>query len=199
MRIRLVVLIAALVLAPPTRAEEQAPEAVIGDLYAALLLVMKRNDALSFAERAEVLAPVLDRVYDFALMTRVAVGRPWGELAADARARTIDAFRRLSIATYASRFASFDGEAFEVIGTRSTDAGDVVVATRIVPDGEEPVALDYLMRRGESGWRIADVYLTGTVSELATKRSEFAALLKQGGIEGLIAALRDKAEALARP
>jgi len=39
------------------------------------------------------------------------------------------------------------------------------------------VVLSYLVRGG----RIVDIYLTGTISELASRRSEFASLLRQGG------------------
>ena len=45
-------------------------------------------------------------------------------------------------------------------------------------------------------WQIADVYLNGTISELATRRSEFAAILRTRGINGLIAMLNTKADAL---
>ena len=41
-----------------------------------------------------------------------------------------------------------------------------------------------------------DVYLDGTISELAIRHSEFAAILKSQGIDGLIAALNRKADIL---
>jgi hypothetical protein len=39
-------------------------------------------------------------------------------------------------------------------------------------------------------------YLDGAISEVATRRSEFAAILKREGIDGLIAALNRKADTL---
>lgn len=179
----------------PARAEDMAPEAVVGELYQTLLAVMREGK--DFAGRAETLEPVLDRVYNFPLMTRLAVGKAWSGAGDQTKDRVTGAFRRLSIATYANQFTSFDGEEFAVLGSRSTDSGDVVVATHIAPAGGEAVIIDYLIRRGEDGWRIADVYLTGTISELATKRSEFAGIIKSGGLEGLITALEVKADALA--
>ena len=44
---------------------------------------------------------------------------------------------------------------------------------------------------------ISDVYLDGAISEVATRRSEFAAILKTEGIDGLISALNRKTEVLA--
>jgi MlaC protein len=45
-------------------------------------------------------------------------------------------------------------------------------------------------------WLISDIYLDGAISEVATRRSEFAAILKNDGIDGLIAALNRKADIL---
>jgi NAD(P)-dependent dehydrogenase (short-subunit alcohol dehydrogenase family) len=53
-----------------------------------------------------------------------------------------------------------------------------------------------MMRRDGEGWRISDIYLDGAISEVATRRSEFAAILKNDGIDGLIAALNRKADIL---
>jgi phospholipid transport system substrate-binding protein len=48
------------------------------------------------------------------------------------------------------------------------------------------------MRRSGDNWLIFDIYLDGAISEVATRRSEFAAILKTEGIDGLIAALNRK-------
>ena len=58
------------------------------------------------------------------------------------------------------------------------------------------MAINYLMHQQDRSWRIADVYLTGTVSELATRRSEFTAILARQGVDGLVATLDRKTEML---
>jgi phospholipid transport system substrate-binding protein len=52
------------------------------------------------------------------------------------------------------------------------------------------------MRRNGDTWLISDIYLDGAISEVATRRSEFATILKNGGIDGLVAALNSKTDAL---
>jgi phospholipid transport system substrate-binding protein len=59
------------------------------------------------------------------------------------------------------------------------------------------VQLDYVMRAGADGWRIIDVLLNGTISEMAERRSEFSAALRDGGAAGLISLLRQKTVQLA--
>ena len=54
-----------------------------------------------------------------------------------------------------------------------------------------------MMRLNGDNWLVFDIYLDGAISEVATRRSEFAAILKTEGIDGLISALDRKAEILA--
>ena len=53
-----------------------------------------------------------------------------------------------------------------------------------------------MMGRSGESWLISDIYLDGAISEVATRRSEFAAIRKSDGIDGLIAALNRKADIL---
>jgi transposase-like protein len=59
---------------------------------------------------------------------------------------------------------------------------------QIIKANAEPVKVDYLMRRNGEAWLIADIYFDGAISEVATRRSEFAAISRSQGIDGLIAA-----------
>jgi len=87
------------------------------------------------------------------------------------------------------------GQKFEVTSERPAPAG-VIVKSQIVKANGEPVKIDYLMHRSNDSWLISDIYLDGAISEVATRRSEFAAILKTEGIDGLIAALNRKADLL---
>jgi phospholipid transport system substrate-binding protein len=98
-------------------------------------------------------------------------------------------------AIYADRFDSYDGQKLEVTGEQPAPSG-VMVKSRIVKANGEPVKIDYMMRRNGESWLISDIYLDSAISEVATRRSEFAAILKKDGIDGLIAALNRKADIL---
>jgi phospholipid transport system substrate-binding protein len=54
------------------------------------------------------------------------------------------------------------------------------------------VQINYLVRGG----RVIDVYFNGTVSDLATRRDEFASILAGGGADALVKALRERTDAL---
>ena len=71
-----------------------------------------------------------------------------------------------------------------------------MVRSQIIKANGEPVKVDYMMRRDGESWLIQDIYLDGVISEIATRRSEFAAILKTDGVGGLIAALNRKTDML---
>jgi phospholipid transport system substrate-binding protein len=91
--------------------------------------------------------------------------------------------------------STYHGQKLQVTGQDPAPAGVIVRSTIIKADGD-PVKVDYLMHRNGSSWLISDIYLDGTISELATRRSEFAAIIRSQGIDGLIEALNRKADML---
>jgi phospholipid transport system substrate-binding protein len=194
-RFVLVLLVVAVnsILRPTAWGQDAAPAATARALCDALLNAMKMGPSLVFAEREKLLAPEIQRDLDLSLMTRIAVGPSWRNLSpADAK-ELVDAFSDYSIATYAERFKGYSGERFEVDPTPTpTPRGDSIVHTKLFTGGPNPVQLDYLMRKTGEQWRIIDVYLNGTISEMAARRSEYSATISQGGAPALIALLRKK-------
>jgi phospholipid transport system substrate-binding protein len=164
-------------------------------LYDVLLNTMKNGRALGQSGRFSQLAPVIRRSFDIAWMARLAVGPSWASLSEVQRQQITESFGRYISAVYADRFDSYDGQKLEVTGEQSTPFG-VMVKSRIIKANGDPVEVDYMLHGDDGRWLIADIYLDGTISEVATRRSEFAAILRRDGIDGLIAALDRKAGAL---
>jgi phospholipid transport system substrate-binding protein len=168
----------------------------VRSLYSTLLAAMRNGPALGPRGRYAQIEPVVRRVFDIPLMTKVAVGPEWAVLSVPQRQQVTDAFARYIAAVYAERFDSYSGEQLLVTGEEHSPGG-AIITSRIVKSDGEPVNINYLMRDNGGIWQIADVYLDGTISELATRRSEFGDILRRSGIEGLIQALNGKAAALA--
>jgi phospholipid transport system substrate-binding protein len=164
-------------------------------LYDALLGTMKNGRTLGQSGRFTQLEPVIRRTFDIPAMARLSLGPSWAALGEAQRQQVIDSFGRYISAIYADRFDSYGGQKLQVTGEQPNPGG-VMVTSQIVKANGEPVKVDYLMRRTGAGWLIADIYLDGAISEVATRRSEFAAILKNDGIDGLVAALNRKADIL---
>jgi phospholipid transport system substrate-binding protein len=179
----------------PVHAAPSSSGDTVQGLYDTLLSTMKNGRTLGQSGRFTKLEPVIRRSFDIASMARLAVGPTWAGLSETQRQQVTESFGRYISAIYADRFDSYAGQRLEVTGEQPS-AGGVMVKSQIVKANGEPVKVDYMMRRNGDSWLISDIYLDGAISEVATRRSEFAAILKNDGIDGLIAALNRKADIL---
>lgn len=168
------------------------PRAIVERLNDMLLQVMKNAAQLEFQGRYDVLAPLLERSFAFAEMTRIAAGQHWSRLDQTQRDRLVERFTQMSIATFAARFDGYSGERFEILGEDEMPRGRALVRSRIVRPSSETVPLNYVFADVNGDWRIVDVYLKGTISELATYRSEFVSVLGREGFDELIRRIDDK-------
>jgi phospholipid transport system substrate-binding protein len=170
----------------------ETPRGVAEELDAALLKAMRNAKALGYEGRYQLLAPVLEATFDFSYMARVSVGRYWRKMDEAQRARLIEAFGKLSIATFAARFDGYGGETFKVLGQEDQPRGVILVVNHLVKSDGEAVPINYLMRKQKERWRIVDVFLEAKYSELAIKRSEYTSVYKRDGFSGLIAIMESK-------
>jgi phospholipid transport system substrate-binding protein len=169
----------------------------IETLHESLLDVMQHAVELGYEGRADKLAPVIPAHFDVPFMAEKSVGRHWRTASEDERKRFLDVFRRFMIANYAGQFDGFSGQSFETLGQEPARLDTVLVKTRLLNPKDEDVELNYRMRDVDGKWKIIDVYLDGTVSELALRRSEFSGIAKREGMDALIAAIESRIADLA--
>jgi len=170
----------------------EPPQGVVRAYYEVLLGVMKEAGKLGFAGRYERLKPAVEKVFNLPLMTRLAVGPGWESLTPAQQQQMVAFFADLTVATYANRFDGYDGETFEVVPDTVSSPSGTMVQSRLIKKQGDPIVLNYLMRDSGGSWQAIDVFLGGTVSELATRRSEFTSVLRRDGAEGLLSLLRQR-------
>jgi phospholipid transport system substrate-binding protein len=156
---------------------------------------MRDGRVLGQSGRYARLAPVVDRTFDILFMTRLGIGPSWRTLTPTQQQQLVAAFAHYIGATYADRFDTYSGEQLQITGERPNGT-DVMVQTKIVKSNGEATRLDYLMRQDQGSWRISDVYLDGSISQLAVHRTEFHSILQREGVDGLVMALNRKVDLL---
>lgn len=182
---------------PEAKPAASAATATVEALHAALLEVMRNAKSLGYQGRYDYLAPRLGNLIDLSFMAQKSVGRYWNSASPEQRKQLVDIFARYTIATYAGRFDSYDGQSFETLGEEPSARGTQLVRTRLVDPGGDDVKLDYRLHSVDGHWKIVDIYLNGTVSELALRRSEYSSLIKREGFQALLAALHERIQSLA--
>jgi phospholipid transport system substrate-binding protein len=143
-------------------------------------------------QRLATVSDAMMRTFDIAAITRLAIGPQWSKIPAERQAALQEAFGRYFVVTYASQLGKAAGSRFEVLPKTEQRTVGRLVRTRVIdPDGKA-TPVDYLVN---ADGRVVDIYLGGTVSMVAARRSEFDAALKNGGPDALEAHLRKRADA----
>lgn len=161
-------------------------------LHATVAAVMSRADELGYTGRYEELEPVVRNSFNIPTITRIAAGAHWTRLDSGERDALIDLFGDFVVSTYAHRFNDYSGQNFETLGHESIRPGLEMVHARIHRPAEEDVVLNYVLKAGDDGWRIVDIHLRGTVSQVSVWRSEFGSILSRQGFDELLVQLQKK-------
>jgi len=191
---------ALLSLACATLARAEAPSsqaiAAIDRLHATLLTAMKDADKLGYEGRRKLIEPVVDETMDLPFMAEKAAGRFWKDFSEADRARWVAAFRGNTVANYAGRFNRFSGQSFVTYGEEPAPFDTLLVKTTLKdPEGED-VQLNYRMKTESDHWRVIDIYMHGTVSELALRRAEYSSALERDGLDKVVQSLERQAAKL---
>jgi phospholipid transport system substrate-binding protein len=179
---------------PSPAAAESAAARRIETYYQQLMPTLRQAGQLSVGERDRRFGPAITSAFEIGTMTRLATGPAWNSFSGAQQAAVRDAFSRFLVAEYAHQVSDYSGESFVVDPQTSPAAGGgEIVKTKLLQPGGRTVQINYLVRGG----RVIDVYLNGTISDLATRRDEFASILAGGGgADALVKTLRERTATL---
>src|SRR5262245_19232558 len=150
--------------------------ATIAKLDDTLLAVLKNAETLGFQGRLEKLKPAVADAFDLQFMAEKSIGKYWKPLSDADKARWVDLFQEYTAATYAGNFDHFGNQRFEISGEEPSQNDTTVVHTTLIDPGTENTDLDYRLHQTPKGPKVIDIYLKGTVSQLALQRSDFTSV-----------------------
>ncbi len=175
-------------------AAEPEPQALVRNTAEEVLAEVRAHKTELEKDNSGIYRLVKEKViphFDFRRMTRSALGRYWRRATEEQRRRLTRDFRELLVRTYAIMLLNYSDERLEYLPFRGKpEDRRVVVRTKVhTSDGSPPVPIDYRLYRNDQGeWKVYDVVVDG-VSLISNYRGTFAAEIRKGGIEGLIASL----------
>jgi phospholipid transport system substrate-binding protein len=192
---------AALLAAPQAAAQAEVtpPDALVKSVTLEVVEILQKDKDIQQGDRKKVVALIETKVlphFNFQAMTASAVGRNWDKASAEQKARVMEEFKTLLVRTYSSAIAAYSSQKFDFrpLRAKPTDT-DVTVNVRVLQSGNQPMTIDYDMEKRPTGWKVWDVRVGG-ISLVANYRTEFDNVVREGGIDGLIKALRAKNNSL---
>jgi phospholipid transport system substrate-binding protein len=176
---------------PAPAADAGSMRAFIDTLGGQVLGIIKSGPG--YDERQKKFRELFQANFDVPAMGKFTLGRHWQRASADEQAKYLELLKDYVAAIYAQQFARYEGQAFRTVGVRPIADDEGMVEAEIVRQGQPPIRLGFRVRGEVGTYRINDV----TVEEFSlvvTKRGEFASLLAQDGIPGVMKAMQQALE-----
>ena len=172
-------------------AEEKLVLTPVNQLHDTLLKIMQNGDSTNFDERYTELETIINNHFNTPLTSKVILSRYWKSLDSQQQSDFIDLFNRLTIATYVSRFDSFNNEFFKTLSVEPLKKNRFMVKTKLIIENDEPVSFNYIVQKDNDQWKIISVIANG-INDLSLKRSEYSTVIKKQGFAALVSSIEDK-------
>ena len=179
-------------------AQDLGPDQLVQKITEEVLTAIKSDKQLAAGDKQKAMRLAEEKVLpyvDFEEATRLAVGRAWAQANPQQKKQLVSEFRNMLVRTYSNAIEGYQGQSLKVLpsrGGKQQDAqGEATVRAQFVRSGGKPLPLEFQMRKTGEGWKVYDIAVEG-ISLVLTYRSEFDAVVKQEGIEGLIKRLTQK-------
>jgi phospholipid transport system substrate-binding protein len=158
-------------------------------------LPVLRDKRTPVPQRRRQLRSLLERHFDFADMSRIALGYHWRELNSTQRAQFTQLFTAFIENAYLSKIQDYAGQDVAVLGQNSEGQGFARVRSQIIQQGKQPIKVDYLLREIDGDWKIYDVTVDA-ISIVANYRNQFNRVINDQGFGKLMADMRAKQQQL---
>jgi phospholipid transport system substrate-binding protein len=178
-------------LAGPSHAAEEAPDALIKRVSGEVMAAVKSDPAIQAGDISRIVALVDSKIMpnvDFSRMTASAVGRYWRQATPEQQKQLQEEFKTLLVRTYSGALSAVKDQTVSYRPMRSAPEDTEVVVRSEVRGRGDTIQLDYRLAKTGDVWKIYDLNVLG-VWLVDTYRSQFAQEIGAKGIDGLIATL----------
>ena len=174
-----------------------APDQLVQKVTEEVLAAIKSDKQLAAGDKQKALKLAEEKVLpyiDFEEATRLAVGRAWSQATPEQKKKLVSEFRNMLVRTYSNAIEAYEGQTLKVLpsrGGRQDSKDEATVRAQFVRAGGKPLPIEFQMRNDGKTWKVYDIAVEG-ISLVLTYRSEFDAVVKQEGVDGLIKRLTQK-------
>lgn len=155
-------------------------------------LLINNSSEKPLAQRLDDLKITIDTIFDYKKMIKFIYGKKWTTLDDEIKEKLEKTFLRYISYNYAKRFSAIKNLKFKIVKNEKLSDTKVLIKTFMITSGKDTVSFDYIFNKKDGDWKIFDILVEGSISEVATKKSDFYQIIKQGGPLGLIEIINEK-------
>lgn len=174
-------------------APQDAVTQVRGNATQMLQILSKANGGNNAAVRQEAENYAIP-YFDFERMTRMAVGQPWQNATTAQKQTLVKEFKTLMLRTYSGQMFNYKNAKVMVNDTPIVKQGGKQVDVKVTVQnaGQKPVQMVFNTVPSGSKYLVWNVNIEGAINLVLAQNKQFAPILQQKGIDGLIADLKAK-------
>jgi phospholipid transport system substrate-binding protein len=188
--VRALALVTLLVAALPVAAAE--PQELVRKSIDRVIEVLK-DESKSDADKRREVESLVKGHFDFIAMSRRILGQSWKQASPDQQAQFASLLEQILSNTYWNRLRSFTNERVDYLKEEIKQDKYAKVDTLIITRTVE-IPVDYKLYRKGDEWLVYDVVIE-QVSLVRNYRGSYSEIIKNDGIDGLLAKMQAKIEA----
>ena len=135
---------------------------------------------------------VISNTYNTERMLALIIGEVWKKSISKDRMALKKVFEEYIAKNYILRFKSIKSLEFGKLEINQAGKNYRMAKTKLILNSKDIVPLNYLLDQTNNSWKIFDVLIDGSISEIATKKSEFKSFTNQDDLKPLLEALQKK-------
>ena len=135
---------------------------------------------------------VISNTYNVERMLALIIGEVWNKSIYKDQMVLTKVFEEYIAKNYILRFKNIKSLEFEKLEIMKAGKNYRMAKTKLIINSKDIVPLNYLLDQTNNSWKIFDVLIDGSISEIATKKSEFKSFTNQDDLKPLLEALQKK-------
>lgn len=138
------------------------------------------------------ISKIISDTYDIEKMSKIILGNHWAQSKSKEKENFVKKFTLYISSSYINKFQDKKEFSYEYKGADSIGENYRIAYTIFKFDQTEKLKINYMLIKKQNKWLIFDVLFNGSISEIATKKSEFHETLSNGGINSVINIISEK-------
>lgn len=191
---KIITVLLGLILLTPSLAADPVPLALLKTVSGQMLGELDKN-IKTIRHDDKLVYKLVDRIlvphFDLLNMSRAVVGRNyWQQANSSTQQQFIKEFTCYVIRTYASAMQVYDGEKLKFFPIRGAVGSRIQIDSNLALKNAPSIQMQYRLSQQDGKWLIYDFSVDG-VSIIKNYNSQFANILRQSGLVGLVKKLHE--------
>ena len=172
--------------------EKDLTKAPIGPTETIKILYKGLDKINSNKEDLNSVKDLIDQTYNIQKMSAMIIGKNWKKVDIEQRKIFVNVFKEYIVKTYIKRFSKIKKIDWTINEEKKMNEKFNLVKTTLKINEDDSIMIDYLLSKDNKNWKIFDVLLSNSISEIAVKKSEFNSFINGSELSQLIEAIEKK-------